>query len=290
MKENPKISKDNNQHLFGYINDVRIGETQSGKTMVNLDVATVNHGEKKPRSYHKVTITDATPEQIEKYKAIQAEFETAAKKNEKAPAHTISLDGPLVNRERNFKESEKTYQSLAVLAKAENVDLDVKRGKQLNAQGKEIQEPMNRADLMVNIVSINVLENDKLAVVRAANNFRTKDSEEHTFVDMLVSGKSLYSKNAYDAIVKGEYKVGDAVDVHGQVHDSTRTVTIDGKETKKYGNYLQLNGMSKHEFKKAQTETKAQETKAAEAPKQEVKAEVKPKKKATSKKTAGPKL
>lgn len=301
MKQN-KINPNNNLHLYGYINDVRYAETQKGTPLYFMTVATVGYNNS--RDLHDVKITEVTPEMKEKLEALRQEFAEAKEKGVKADAHAVSLDGFLINRERPLGDTDKTYQPLQVIASASALDIDAKRGEwpvldeknepKLDKEGKAVMEKerLNHATLAVNVISIDV--KDDFAKLRVAQNYRAKDSdkEDHTFMNVTVSAKDIYTKKLFESIKNGEIGVGDFIRLEGQKKDNTYTATIDGKEVKKYDHNIRASKIAVISKKQAvtQTEEAAQKKEAKPAQAAAKAAKPAPKKATPKKKAAGPKL
>lgn len=280
MKEDIKTSQNNTVHLQGYINGVRMNETKSGRTAINLDVATQERYQDKDQvwktrpSYHDVVIFTDDKALIEKFGQIAKDIEEKAAnrdvKDFKAKNHTISLDGTLVNGEN--KLGDQTYRTIQVIAKPESLDLDAKKAE---------QEVSNKAVLAGNIANIYVNEEKKFAVVSMIHNFRPEGAEKDykTSLDVRVSGDRKFSAPTFEKIAKGELGVGDFIRVSGQLHNTKREV--EGKGTR-YGVSLDLTGFDL--LKKAEKKTEVKTEKKAEK-KEEKKAE--PKKATSRRKKAG---
>lgn len=292
MKETKK-NLNNNVHLYGYINDVRINTLENGRTAVNLDITTMEAYKDKAGEYqHKYSHHDATlftsdAATVEKFSAVAADLkaneENKGVEGYKPKNHTVSLDGMLVNRSNKFAESDKEYQTLAVVVREDSIDLDAKLAE---------NEPRNRVDFSAYIAKVNVYEESKFAQLSMAHHFRPKDSEKEytTWMNVRVDGKNPYTKNAYESIVKGEINIGDSVQVAGQLKDNT----FESSLGKKYGNVIDMGSVKMLKSKKAQ-EQKAEQKPAekpaekAEAKKAETK-KAEPKKAQPKKKTSGQKI
>ncbi len=283
MKEDIKTSQNNTVHLQGYINGVRMNETQSGRTAINLNVATQERYQDKDQvwktrnSFHDVTLFTDDKETIAKFGKIAKDIEekkaNAEVKDFKPVNHTISLDGTLVNSEN--KLGDQTYRSIQVIAKPESVDLDAKKAE---------KEVSNKAVLAGNIASVYVDKEKKFAVVALIHNFRPEgsDKEYKTSIDVRLSGDRKFSKETYDKLANGELGKGDFVRVQGQLHNTKR----EGEAGTRYGVTLDATGfdlLAKKAAKKEEVkEEKKSGKKAAPAPK--------PEKKAKSNKKAGIKM
>lgn len=277
MKETKK-NLNNNMHVYGYINDIRINPTDGGRTAINMDIATIESYKKDGeqqynRSYHDATLFTDDKNLVKKFEKVAADVrenrENRGVEDYKGKSHTVSLDGILVNRENKFKDSDKTYTTVAILVNEKSVDLDAKL-----AEG----ERRNRADFKANVSDIKVYEDKKFAVVRVANNYHPEEGEDRsTWIDVRVNGNSRYAKGAYEAIAAGKVQKGDFVRIGGQLRDNT----FETSAGMKYGNAVDLTSFEKIERKESKDVKEAPAKKAAEKA-----AETK---KATSKKAAATK-
>lgn len=273
--------KPNNQvHLYGFINDVRINPTESGKTAINLDVVTLEQykdrqsGEyQSRRTYHDVPMFTEDQKVVDQYKAVQADCKENAANREvegyKPKNHTVSLDGIAI---------QKGEQDIAILAKPENVRLDVKQ---------EENEVRNRADIVGNIGSIDLFEDKGFATMSVAHHYRPEGAKEDsaTWLKVRVDAERKYSKPAYEAILNGDLKKGDFVRLGGQLHNNRYT---NAQGEKKYSSALDLTSFEKIERKQAEAKTEKVEVKEDKAPAK--KAETKAEKKPSSRKKAGIKM
>lgn len=276
MKETKK-NPNNNIHLYGYINGVRINPLENGRTAVNLDIATVESykdkdGEFKQKySHHDAAIFTSDEDTLKKFSAIQADLKANEANKDvegyKPKSHTVSLDGMLVNRQSTFPGSDRGYATLAAVVREDSIDIDAKI-----AEG----EKRNRVDFSANISKVNIYEDRKLALVSMAHNYRPNDSDKEytTWMDVRVDGKSPFSKAAYEALAKGEVAKGDFVQVGGQLHDNN----YDTELGRKYGNVIDLTSFKVLASKQEKTKTKE---KKAEEKKSAVK-KAEPKKKRSS--------
>lgn len=254
MAEKKKMN--NNVHLYGYINDVRINPTDSGKTAINLDLVTLETYKDKEsgeyqnrRTYHDVSMYTTDEKVIAKYKAVEADAKENIKNRDvegyKPKTHTVSLDGLLVSR---------GDREHVVLVKPENAVLDVKQAE---------NEVRNRADIVANIGTINLYEDKGFAVMSVAHHYRPEGAEKDsdTWLNVRVDAERQYSKETYKAIVAGDIKVGDFARLGGQIHNNRYT---DSKGNKKYEIALDLTSYEKIEKKQAQAEKAAEKVEVKE--------------------------
>lgn len=295
MKKSKK-NPDNNIHLYGFINDVNIQKTSSGRTAINLDVATLEqwtqNGEtKRRRTQHDVALFTEDKDVIAKFEAIAKDTaENAQNRNAegyKPKVHTISLDGALVNDKRPFKGMDKTYQTVKVIAREDSIDLDVPQVK-----GEE-KEKRNHVEISANIADIYVDKEKEFAVLKVANNLHIKKDDQKesksTWLEVIINGNSPFAKEkaAYEAVVKGELKKGDFIKLSGMIHNrDEKDLLIDGTKTEKYGFVLAVSSMEVLDRKldKSQKE----ETAHKAAPAEEKPAKQNKQKANSRKKSVGP--
>lgn len=291
MKETKKNTQ-NNVHLYGYIDSVRMNELENGRVAVNLDVTTAESFKDREgnyqvrRSRHDATLFTGDADIIARFRKVaevlEANAEGKGKEGFKPEVQTVSLDGMLVNRSNSFKGSEREYETLAVLVREDSVDLNVKP-----AEG----ERRNRVDINANIAAVNVYADKEFATIRAAHNYRPEGAKEAytTWMDIRVNGRSPFSKAAYEAIVKGELKSGDFIQLGGQLRDNTFDVKLGDDIVKKYGNAIDLTSLKV--LKRSEEEKVAETESVKAAAKASAKAKAEPKK-ATPKarKAAGRKI
>lgn len=278
MKETKK-NQNNNTHLYGYINGVRVNETGSGKTAVNLDVCTLETFKndkgafENKRTYHDVVMFTENKEIIEKFiaigEAVEKNRQMKDEKNFKPETHTISLDGVLLNK--------KDSRDLQVFCKEDGFELDVKQA------DKEIR---NKTEFVGNIASVQMHEDKNFAVVTVMNHFRPSEGEEReTALIVRINGDRKFSKETYEALKKGEMGVGDFIRVGGQLHNNN----FENEKGKFYGMALDLTSSEllhkKGEKKEEKAEVKKEPAKKAAAKKETKKAEQP--KKAVSRKKKG---
>ena len=292
MKETRK-NLDNNVHLYGYINDVRINKLENGRTAVNLDVTTTESykdgaGEYQQKySHHDAALFTSDEAVVEKFSAIASDLKANRENKDvegyKPKNHTISMDGMLVNRMKPYPDSDKEYQVLAVMVKEDSVDIDAKL-----AEG----EKRNRVDFSANIAGINLYEDKKFATVSMARNYRPKDSDKEftTWLDVRVDGKRPATKNLYEDIASGKVGKGDFVRVGGQLHDNT----YENDLGKRYGNVIDMSAfkvLKSHQAQEQKVTEKPAEKPAEKAAKKEAqKAAPKAKAESKRKKTTGQKI
>lgn len=268
MKETKK-NNNNNAHLYGYINGVRMNDFErDGKKMtaINLDVVTmetykVDGNFQNKRTYHDVVLFTDDQKLIKSLAAIATDV-TANRENRdvegfKPKTHTISVDGILVNKENSIKGSDKAYTTLQFVASEPSIDLDVKQA------DKEVR---NRAELSGNIAKVNIYEEQGFATANLVHHYRPDGAEKEfeTSIQIRVDGNRKFSKETYEALKKGEMGVGDFIRVGGQLHNNN----YENEQGKRYGMALDVTS-SELLHKKGE--------------KQEVKAEKKPAKKAEEK-------
>lgn len=271
MKETKK-NPNNNLHVYGYINGVRMQDAKEGRTAINLDVAsleTFKAGDefKNKKTYHDVVIFTDDKKVIDKFAAMGKDLEeNRARKDEKGfkPAvHTISLDGVIVNKEKS--------QDLQVMVKDSGFELDVKQA------DKEVR---NRADIVGNIASVKMYEDKNFASVTLMHHYRPEGAEKEfeTTIQVRVDGDRKFSQKTYEALKKGELGVGDFIRVGGQLHNNN----FENEKGKVYSMALDLTSSELLHKKGEKAEVKA-ETKTEKKPeaKKEAKTE---KKKAVSRK------
>lgn len=222
-EEKKKFLPNNNVHLYGFVNDVRMNSTETGRTAIGLDVVTLEQWKKDGetqtrRTYHDVSMFTDDKAVIDKYaeiaKDVKANAENRGVEGYKPVTHTVSLDGILVNRQSRIgdKENEETVRTVAVLANPDKVVLDRKQ---------QEEEVRNRADLKGNVASVSM--HDGFAVISIANHFNPKDKKadkQETWLEVKVDAGRKLSKEAYQALEKGEIKKGDFIHVGGQLHNN----------------------------------------------------------------------
>lgn len=238
MRESTKKNQNNQVHIYGYINGVRMNEFESNgkkKTAINLDVCTLEQYKDKDgasqtkRSYHDVAIFTDDKKLIKQFSGIAADCDKNAANREvdgyKPAVHSISADGILVNKTNTIEGTETTYRTLQVLAGADSIDLDAKQAE------KEVR---NSAKIVGNVANIYLNEEKKFAVVTLMHHYRPEGAEKdfETTVDVRLNGDRRFSKAAYEALLKGEIGKGDFVRMGGQLHNSRSedgryTVAID---------------------------------------------------------------
>lgn len=279
---------DNNVHLHGFVNDVRINAAEDGKAFINVKLATYeqfknNAGESERRNtYHDVSLVTADPKVIKQFEevrdALQNNRENRGKEGFEPKVTMASVDGTLVTRSGE-KDGVK-YDNQVVVTNAENFKLGAKR---------QEGEAMNTATFKGNVASIDM--HDGFAIVSLATHYyapgesqihsgETKPYTEKTsFVKARVSEN--FKPEIYNGLKNGEIGVGDLVEARGQLHNTKHT---DKDGITRYGIIADLNKLNvlakKQDKKQEQQQEKAQEKTVKPA-------EKKPEtKKATSKKTA----
>lgn len=267
MKE--KKHYNNNQHLYGFLNGVRMNDAGEGRTAINMQVVTLENYKKDGqsvtnRTYHDAVLFTGNKELIKKFEGIAADLE-ANKDAEKKTTHTVSLDGILKSKDRD----------LQVIVREDSLAVDTKQAE---------NEVRNRAELSGNIASVTLHEEQNFASVLVVNHFRPKDSDKEfeTTVNINVSGDRKFSKETYEALKKGEMGVGDFIRVSGQMHNNNYTKG----ETKVYGMVLDANS-TELLYKKGEKVAEKAEQKVEKKPEKKpakAAAETKTKKPAVSRK------
>lgn len=252
MKESKK-NNNNQVHLFGHINNVRMNGLDDGRTAVNLDVVTResykdSKGEvQTKRTYHDVAIFTDDKKLIKSFQKIGKDCDKNVENRDvegyKPIPHSISLDGIMVNKTSRLGDTDKTYQSVQILAGVDSIDLDAKQ---------EEKELRNKAYLVGNIGSVRLVEDKKFAVVSLMHHYRPEGSEKEytTNLDVRINGDRSVGKETYEKLVKGEMGVGDFIRVGGQLHNN-RFETEDGV---RYG--VSLDATSAEVLKSRQAEAK----------------------------------
>ena len=252
---------ENNVHLHGFVNDIRINEE---KGFVNVRLGTYEQfnkdGQAQKNYYsHDVAIKTDDPKVIQQFKDAKAKIDNGEK-------IMAVADGSLVNNK-------------TVMVKPENFQLGVPRK----------DEVMNTASFKGNIANIDV--RDGFASVTIGTHYYVPgESQIHTgetkpytemtsFVKTQVSEKHM--PEVFGQLKSGEIKVGDLVEARGQLHNYS--YTNEAGETK-YGTNVDLNNFKVLAHKKAKEVKETEKT----AKKAEVKKDA-PAKKETAKKEAAPK-
>lgn len=271
-----KINYNNQVHLHGFINDVRINPVNDeGRTAINLDVATVEFFQGKTRkTYHDAAIFTEDKDVIAKFGAIAEDckknIENRGVKGFQPSTHTVSLDGIFIN-----PEDKQAY----ILVMGDSVKLDAKQ---------EEKEVRNTATITGNIGSIDIHPDKKFAVISVASHYTPKGEEKESkpnWIRVNVSGNRKSVSGVYEAIEKGELQKGDFVRVGGQLHNNN--FEQDGKKV--YSTVLDLSRFEKIEKKEKVAEAQKAEPEKEAAEKKAAAKKAAPKK-VTSKKAAGPKL
>ena len=267
MKEYKK-NPDNNVHVRGFINDVRINKTESGRTAINLLIGTTEQytdkvkGPQTIRTSHDATLFTENKELVKKFEGIADDLKANDANREvegyKPKVHTISAGGPMVMDPHPFKDMDKTYERAKILLIEDSIDLDVPQAK---------EEKRNRIDLAVNIGNVTLHEDKQFAIVSAARNLHKEGvANDPDWIELKVSGKSPFKgeKEAYEKLVNGDLKKGDFIRVGGMLKNNNFEVEIDGKKAMKYGSRIDVSSVTKIQKKQAQAETKEAEVKKTE--------------------------
>lgn len=273
---------DNNVHLYGFVNDVRISATEDGsRTFINVNLATYeqykNKADEKERknTFHTVNIATSDPAVIKQFKEVQAALANNQENRDvegfEPKVFTASVDGTLVTRE-NEKDGVK-YSNQMVVTNAENFTLGAKR---------QEGESMNTASFKGNIANVEM--HDGFAMISIATHYYAPgESEIHTgetkpytektsFVKTRISEN--FRKETFNDLKNGKIGVGDFVEARGQMHNNNY---IDKNGVKRYGIVVDLNKLEVIAKKqnKEQTATAAKEQKEAPAQKETAKKDVK---------------
>lgn len=286
------MEKKNNQvHLHGYINDVKIIPFEGGRKNIIVDMATLeafkdNKDEMQRRyTYHKVGVITKDKKFIKALEGVKADldanFENRETKGYKNKNHTATVDGVFCTR-KNEKDGV-VYENNVIAAQPESFKLDTKLGE---------NEARNRAEFKGNIADIKTY--DDFAVVTLATHYfaPTEDGqlvenfagemkpyiEKTSFVETRLNGNR--RSEDFEKIKSGEIAVGDLIEVRGQIHNNNYT---DANGVNRYKMAIDLN-------KVTVLAKKGQKATEAEAAKEEVKVEKKAEKKATPARKKGVKM
>lgn len=280
MKQRPN----NNVHLHGFVNDVRINATEDGsKHFVNVNLATYeqfknNAGEKERKyTFHNVNLVTSDPKIVKQFEevrdALANNYENREKEGFEPKVFKASVDGTLVTKE-NEKDGIKYYNPM-VIANADDFKLGAKR---------QEGEAMNTATFKGNIANIDM--HDGFALVSIATHYyapgesqihtgETKPYTEKTsFVQTRINES--FRPETFKAMKNGEIEVGDLIEARGQMHNNNYT---DKNGIKRNGIIVDLNNMNVLAKKQSQGVKEAEK-------KTETKKETATKKTAAAKKTA----
>lgn len=278
----------NNVHLHGFVNDVRIGAPEDGsKNYINVNLATYeqyknNAGEKERKNtYHTVIIRTSDPAVVDQFKEVQAALannqENRGVEGFEPKVFIASVDGSLVTKE-NEKDGVK-YSNQMVVTNADDFKLGAKRQK---------DESMNTASFKGNIANVEM--HDGFAQVTIATHYYAPgESEIHTGETKPYTEKTTFVKTrisesfrneTFNDLKDGKIGVGDFVEARGQMHNNNYT---DKNGVKRYGIVVDLNKLEVLAKKQNKEQTAAKEEKAAPAQKEAAKKDVK---KATAPKAA----
>lgn len=273
-----KKNYNNNVHLHGFINDVRINPVNGdGRQAINLDIVTVeNFQDKARKTYHDAVLFTDDKSIIKKFDKVAADCKKNAEnrgvEGYKNLTHTVSLDGVFIN-----PENKQPY----ILIMSDALKLDAKR---------EENEVRNSATIVGNIGNIDIYPDKKFATLSVAGHYTPKEGQgeaQPNWVKVNVNGNRKVGGALYEAIEKGEVKKGDFVRVGGQLHNNN----YGEGENKVYGMALDVSRFEKIEKKaektekaeaKKKVETKKAETKKAAPAKKAAAAKAQPVKKAAS--------
>jgi hypothetical protein len=276
--------RNNNVHLHGYMNEVKMYDLQDGKKSIFVEMATVEqytNKEGKPEkknTYHKVNLITDDKAVITKLDAIKTDLENNKKNKDtkgfKPKVHTATLDGKYITR-KNTKD-DKEYFNQLILTTADEFQIDAMQKK---------GEVRNAAEFKGNIAKIDIKEDKNFAVISIATHYyapgnltgedgkplptvELKDEEGNaftatrltSFVEGRVSANRTQRNGLYENLKTGKIAVGDLVTARGQIHNNN-FVDKDGKN--RYKMTIDFNKMEVA-LKKGEKTTK------------EAKAEVKP--------------
>ena len=289
-----KKKSDNNAHLHGFVNDVRINSAD-GKNYITAEMATYeqykNNADEKERktTYHKVSFVTTNEDTVKEFKKVQEALannrENRDKEGFEPKTFMASVDGKLVTRE-NEKDGVKYYNQL-IVANEEDFKLGAKRKK--NEQGEFI-EPMNSATFKGNIADIQM--HDGFAIIAIgthyyvpgqSENFKgeVKDYTEKTsYVRTRIDEG--YRPKTFEALKSGEIAVGDLIEARGQMHNNNYE---DKNGISRRGIIVDPNWINVVAKKQKQSEAEAEKVEKKEEKKEEKKAA--PAKKAKSNKKKG---
>lgn len=285
MKESIKKQGNNEAHLYGFINGIRMKEFADGNTAIDLRVST-SESFKKDEEYvkkytnHDVRLVTKNADLIKQFSGFKEDIE---KKGEEKVPHRISLDGHLT--QSNYEKDDVKVYGYRVIADEDSIKLDV---------SKEKEEVMNTIGVKGNISNIQKFENS--AIINIATHhygpaglkndkgelynqisYSGKDGKEVTlselpvFVQARVNGNRM--KEVFDDIVAGKIDKGDLIRLRGQMHENDSK--NEEKKTESRGIIIDAASFTLIAKKAQKVEEKA-----------EVQKEVKPAKKAsTAKKT-----
>ena len=255
---------DNNVHLHGFVNDVRINPSKDGnKTFINTELATYeqftnNAGEKEKKwtkhTLNTVTSDPAIIKQFEEMRdALANNQENRGVEGFKPQTFTASVDGTLVTRE-NEKDGVK-YSNELVVVNPEDFQL----------RRREEGESMNTASFKGNIAKVDMYDGFALVTI-GTHYYAPGESQIHTGETKPYTEKTSFVKTrvnesfrgqVYNDLKDGKIGVGDFIEARGQMHNNNFT---DKNGVKRYGIVVDLNKLEVLAKKqnKEQTEAKAQ--------------------------------
>lgn len=276
------MKKENNVHLYGFLNEIRRNTAPDGKTMYNLAVTTVENykaADGTPQAKytnHNVSIASDDKAFDAKMKEFNDDF-LQNKEQTNKKTHTISLDGTFtVSKGSNGK----TYYGIS--AKTDDVKFDVKQ------QEKEVR---NSAELKGTISNIDFPEKDGsrlgFANVTIATHYYAPGESENfkgevkpytemtSFVPVRIDEKMM--PKTYEDLISGKIEVGDLIAVRGQIHnnnyknaegETVYRMVVDLKKAELIAKKGQKKNEGKAETaaetqKETKKDTKAKETKKA---------------------------
>lgn len=263
---------DNNVHLYGFVNDVRMSATEDGsKNFININLATYeqytnNAGEKERKNtFHTINLVSSDPEVIKQFEEVRTaltnNYENREKEGFEPKVFKASVDGTLVTRE-NEKDGIKYYNQV-VVANADDFRLGAKR---------QEGESMNTASFKGNVANVDI--HDGFALVSIATHYyapgesqiHTGETKPYTEKTSFVQARiyESFRGETFQALKKGDIAVGDLIEARGQMHNNNYT---DKNGIKRYGIIVDLNKMNviaKKQVKvEKEVEKKAETKKAA---------------------------
>ena len=258
----PKIQNINEAQVYGYVNGVRITELESGKSIVNIQVrsaqsyALKENGEVKKNEegkveygqrsdFHKVVFATSDSELLDTLRGIRTDLEAKAAGNKEAKNHTLFATGVLVAKDDAH---------IAVKDDAVSFDKALEKGISTNT-----------VNIVGNITSINMYEEQGFATAQVATHFYAPSAEEGkkyeektSYIPVIFNAKVL--PDSWKALKNGDISVGDYVTVKGKMRNNNYT---DSQENKKYEMRVECNTLQILQKCKKNAATQA------EAPKEE---------------------
>lgn len=234
MKESIKKQGNNEAHLYGFINGIRMKEFADGNTAIDIRVTTsesYTKDEKQVKKYtdHEVRLVTKNAELINQFSGFKEDIE---KKGEEKVPHRISLDGHLT--QSNYEKDGTKVYGYRVIADEDSIKLDV---------NQEKAEVMNTIMVKGNISNIQKFENN--AIINIATHrygpagltndkgelynqvtYSGKDGKDVTlseipvFVQSRINGNRASMKEIFNDIEAGKIDKGDLIKLRGQMHEN----------------------------------------------------------------------